>query len=85
MDRNTRNPDLPRGQLVQITQGNLKGYKGTIVNTSDTMVEVHVHSKCYKFSIPLEHIFVIFNETDGIRLEQRNDAPVFMSFEEAAN
>ena len=49
------------------------------------MVEVHVHSKCCKVSVPREQIFVIFNEMDGIRMEQHDRAPVYMSFEEAAN
>lgn len=49
------------------------------------MVEVHIHSRCQKVSVPREHIFVIFNEYDGIRMEQADRAPVYMSFEEAAN
>ena len=49
------------------------------------MVEVHVHSRCCKVSVPREQIFVVFNEFDGIRMEQANNAPVYMSFEEAAN
>ena len=43
LDRNKKEP-LLRNQLVIISKGPLKGYKGSIVFANETMAEVHVHA-----------------------------------------
>lgn len=54
---NQANPDrqktdrLLRSQVVLITKGTLKGYRGSVISANETFAEVHVHSKCAKFAI----------------------------------
>lgn len=41
-----RQDGLVRNQLVIISKGPLKGYKGSVVFANESMAEVHVHSRC---------------------------------------
>lgn len=88
---NQANPDRQRrdntvrNQLVIITKGTLKGYKGTVVFANETIAEVHIHSKCQKVTIPREDIHIIQNVMEGMVIQQNNNIPVHLSFDEAAN
>lgn len=45
-----------------------------------------IHSKCEKYSVPVKDLFIVFNEMDGIRIQQNDmNQPVHLSFDEAAN
>lgn len=69
-----------------VTCGPLKGYKGTVINANETTAYVHIHSKCEKYSVPVKDLFIVFNEMDGIRIQQNDmNQPVHLSFDEAAN
>ena len=88
---NQANPDrqkkdsLLRGHLVTITKGELKGYRGSVISANETFAEVHVHSKCSRYAIPRTDLFVIHNSMEGMRVEQFNNGPTYVSFDEAAN
>lgn len=69
LDRNKKE-GLLRNQLVIISKGPLKGYKGSIVFANETVAEVHVHAQCAKYTIPRSDIFIVFNEMDGLRIQQ---------------
>jgi transcription elongation factor len=70
--------------LVVIQKGPLKGYKGSVVFANESTAEVQVHSKGYKVSVPREDIFILYNEMDGMRIQQNAFIPVARSFDEAA-
>lgn len=88
---NQANPDrqkkdmLLRGHLVTITKGELKGYRGSVISANETFAEVHVHSKCSRYAIARTDLFVIHNSMEGMRIEQNNNGPTYVSFDEAAN
>jgi len=71
--------------LVIITKGPLKGYKGSVVFANETVAEVHVHSRCAKVAVPRQDIFILYNEMEGMRIQQNANLPVQLSFDEAAN
>lgn len=73
-----------RNQLVMITRGHLKGYKGNVVSANETSAEIHVHSKGAKILVPRSDIQLIMNEMEGMRYQQNNNMPVYLSFDEAA-
>ena len=64
-DRQRKDSTL-RNQLVIITKGTLKGYKGTVVFANETIAEVHIHSKCQKVIVPREDIFIVQNVMEGM-------------------
>lgn len=51
LDRQRRD-SLLRNALVQLTRGPLKGYKGAVVFANEEKVEVHIHSKNMKITVP---------------------------------
>lgn len=72
--------------MVIITKGFLKGYKGSIIFANESVAEVHVHGKCAKVIVPRQDIFCVYNEMDGIRMQNgSNNVPVHLSFDDAAN
>ena len=92
LNENQANPDrqkrdsLLRGHTVMITRGFMKGYRGTVISANETFAEVHVHSKCAKFAIARNDLFVILNTMEGMRIEANGaHVPVHLSFDEAAN
>lgn len=85
LDRNKKE-SLLRNQLVIISKGPLKGYKGSIIFANETVAEVHIHAHGAKYSIPRSDIFIVFNEMDGVRIQQNAlDQPMRISFDDAAN
>lgn len=85
IDRLNRDTTL-RDKTVMITKGALKGYKGTVVYASETVAHVHIHSKCEKYTVPIKDIFIVYNEMEGVRIQQNAmNVPVHLSFDEAAN
>lgn len=84
LDRQRRDT-LLRNQLVLISRGPLKGYKGSVVFANEEKAEVHIHSKCMKITVPRQDIFILYNEMEGLRIQQNANIPVHLSFDEAAN
>lgn len=84
-DKPRRDELLRRGQLVLLTCGALKGYKGSIVSANEEKAEVQVHSKYCKVIVPRSEIFIIYNEMEALRIQGNAAIPVALSFDEAAN
>ena len=74
-----------RNQTVIVTRGQLKGYKGTVLTANEIEAQVHVHSKSYKVILPIEDLFIVYNDMEGVHIQQNNNVPVYLSFDEAAN
>lgn len=69
-----------------VTCGPLKGYKGSVINANETTAYVLIHSKGEKYSVQVKDLFIVYNEMDGIRIQQNDlNQPVHLSFDEAAN
>ena len=49
------------------------------------MAEVHVHSRGTKVPVPRQDIFILYNEMEGMRIQQNANLPVHLSFDDAAN
>ena len=85
LDRQQNNRELMRGQMVMITRGQLKGYKGTVVYAYETSAQIHILCKGEKVTLPREDLFVVHNEMEGVHIQSNANNPVYLSFDEAAN
>ena len=75
-----------RDKTVMVTRGPLKGYKGTVLYSNETVAHILIHCKGEKYTVPIKDIFIVFNEMDGVRIQQNAmNVPVHLSFDEAAN
>ena len=75
-----------RDKTVMITKGALKGYKGSVLYANELVAHILVHSKGEKYTVPVKDIFIVFNEMEGVRIQQNAmNVPVHLSFDEAAN
>jgi len=64
---------------VKITKGPLKGYLGTVIDTTDTHVKVEVHTKAKKVMMSRNHVKVVGDEKGSLdqpRQSYPQDVPV---------
>lgn len=67
-----------------ITKGHLRGYKASVIQSNDSEVQVLIHSKNERLTLPRDAIYLVYNEMDSMHV-QPNQMNMHMSFDEAAN
>ena len=68
--------------MVVVSQGALKGLKGTITFANETHAEVHILSRNQKTMLPRDQLENVHG--DGMQIRRGDSLPMRLSFDEAA-